>query len=148
MSQGLTAYLCCAGAAAAIDFYTTVFGAVETQRWTAPDGRIGHAELALAGQRLYLADEHPEIGVRGPRTLGGTAVSFVLDVPDADATVDRAVDAGAVLERPVTLQGHGARAGWIVDPFGHRWSLQTQVEQVSMDRLRERAGDDYDITGS
>jgi PhnB protein len=147
MSEGLTPYLCCADAAAAINFYTTVFGAVQVQRWTAPDGRIGHAELELAGQRLYVADEHPEIGVRGPRSFGGTAVSFVLNVPDADATVARAVDAGAVLERPVTMQDFGARAGWIVDPFGHRWNVQTPVEQVSMEQLHERVGDRYNITG-
>jgi PhnB protein len=146
MSQGLTPYLCCADAAAAIDFYTTVFGAVQMQRWTADDGRIGHAELELAGHRLFLADEHPEIGVRGPRTLGGTPVSFVLSVPDADATVARAVDAGATVERPVTLQDHGSRAGWIVDPFGHRWNVQTPVEQVSMAQLRDRVGDQYNIT--
>jgi PhnB protein len=146
MSQKLTPYLCCADAAAAIDFYSTVFGATQVQRWTAPDGRIGHAELDLAGQRLYLADEHPEIGAQGPRTLGGTPVSFVLDVPDADATVARAVDAGATVERPVTTQEHGARSGWILDPFGHRWSIQTPVEHVSTERLHERVGDQYDIT--
>jgi hypothetical protein len=72
--------LCCAEAAAS-DFYMTVFGAVRVQQWTADDGRIGHAELEPAGQRLSLADGHPEIGVRGPRTLGGTVVSFVLSVP-------------------------------------------------------------------
>ena len=146
MSQRLTPYLCCADAAAAIDFYTTVFGAVQVQRWTSSDGRIGHAELELAGQRLFLADEHPEIGVRGPRTLGGTAVSFVLSVPDADATVTRAVDAGSTLERPVTTQDFGARAGWIVDPFGHRWNVQTPFEQISMEQLRERVGNEYTIT--
>jgi len=146
MSQRLTPYLCCADTAAAIDFYTTVFGAVQVQRWTSADGRIGHAELELAGQRLFLADEHPEIGVRGPRTLGGTAVSFVLSVPDADATVTRAVDAGSTLERPVTTQDFGARAGWIVDPFGHRWNVQTPFEQISMEQLRERVGNEYTIT--
>ena len=114
MSQDLVPYLCCADAAAAIDFYRTTFGAVETQRWTADDGRIGHAELTLAGQTLFLADEHPEIGVRGPRSLGGTAVSFVLSVPDVDDTVARAVDAGATVERPVTVQYDGVRAGWIM----------------------------------
>jgi PhnB protein len=73
-------------------------------------------------------------------------VSFVLSVPDADATVARAVDAGATVERPVTLEDHGARAGWIVDPFGHRWNVQTPVEQVSIAQLRERVGNQYNIT--
>src|SRR4051794_38490735 len=87
--QSLTPYLCCADAAAAIDFYVTVLGAAEVQRWTAPDGRIGHAELRLAGGPLFLADEHPEIGVLGPRSIGGTPVSFVLTVPDARDMVAR-----------------------------------------------------------
>lgn len=146
MGLELVPYLSCADCAAAIDFYRTIFGAVEVQRWTADDGRIGHAELTLAGGPLYLADEYPEIGVRGPRALGGTPVSFVLGVPDVDATVARAVAAGATVERPVTMQDDGARAGWIVDPFGHRWNLQTPVEQVSGDELRDRVGDRYTIT--
>jgi PhnB protein len=147
MGQGLVPYLCCADAASAIDFYTSVFGASETQRWTADDGRIGHAELDLGGDPLYLADEHPEIGVRGPLAHGGTAVSFVLTVADADLTVAKALEAGATLERPVVLQHDGARAGWIVDPFGHRWNLSTPVEEAPVDQLRGRVGDQYRITG-
>lgn len=146
MGNGLVPYLCCADAAAAIDFYTSVFGAVEVQRWTADDGRIGHAELSLAGEPLFLADEHPEIGVRGPHAYGGTPVSFVLSVPDADVTVARACDAGATLERPVTMQDDGARAGWVIDPFGHRWNLQTPVDPTSAEQLRDRVGDQYTIT--
>ncbi|MEU4427959.1 VOC family protein [Actinoplanes sp. NPDC024001] len=146
MGQSLVPYLCCADAAAAIDFYTTVFGAAETQRWTAPDGRIGHAELTLAGWTLYLADEHPEFGARGPRSIGGTPVSFVLAVPDADATVDRAVAAGATVERPVTRQDDGSRSGWIIDPFGHRWNLLTPEEDLSAEQLRDRVGEAYEIT--
>ncbi|WP_328471085.1 VOC family protein [Actinoplanes sp. NBC_00393] len=125
MGQGLVPYLCCADAAAAIDFYTGVFGATEVQRWAGDDGRIGHAELALAGEPLYLADEHPEIGVRSPRSIGGTAVSLVLIVPDADAVVAAAVTAGAVVERPVKVEDDGSRGGWLVDPFGHRWRVES-----------------------
>jgi PhnB protein len=119
----LTPYLCCTDASAAIAFYACALGAAEVERWTADDGRIGHAELDIDGHAVYLADEHPEIGVVSPTTLGRTPVSFVLVVPDADAAVARAVDAGATVERPVTDQPGGRRAGWIVDPFGHRWNL-------------------------
>ncbi len=146
MGQGLVPYLCCADAAAAIAFYTAVFDAEEVQRWTADDGRIGHAELTVAGQTVYLADEHPEIGVRGPHVLGGTPVSFVLSVPDADATVTAAAAAGAAVERPVAPQADGTRSGWVVDPFGHRWNVQTVVDELPAEQLRERLGDHYDIT--
>ncbi|WP_229068884.1 VOC family protein [Actinoplanes sp. DH11] len=146
MGQGLVPYLCCADAASAIAFYTSVLGAVETQRWTADDGRIGHAELIFGDEPLYLADEHPEIGVRGPHAHGGTPVSLVLGVPDADATVAEALRAGATLERPVTAQDDGTRAGWIVDPSGHRWNVHSLAEELPPDRLRDRVGDRYDIT--
>jgi len=147
MAQRLTPYLCCADAAAAITFYTTVFGAVETQRWTGDDGRIGHAELTVAGQALYLADEHPEIGVRSPASLGGTAVSLVLTVPDAGETMARAVAAGARVERPVTAQDDGSRSGWLLDPAGHRWNVETPGPQLSVDQLRDQVGGQYDVTG-
>jgi PhnB protein len=121
--SSLTPYLCCANAAAALDFYTAAFGAIEIERWTGDDGRIGHAELDLGGSRMYLADEYPEIGVHGPSEPGRTPVSLVLEVPDVDATVTAAVDLGGVVERPIDAQPGGRRAGWLVDPFGHRWNL-------------------------
>ena len=66
-----------------------------------PDGRVGHAELALAGGVMYLADEFPEIGVVAPDP-GGVPVSLVLAVADVDEAVAAAVAAGARLTaRPV-----------------------------------------------
>jgi PhnB protein len=139
----LTPYLCCADAAAAIAFYHAAFGAVEVERWTADDGRIGHAQLDIQGSACYLADEHPEIGVVSPTTLGRTPVSFVLEVADADAAVEQAVAAGATLDRPVTDNPGGRRAGWIVDPYGHRWNLSAQRAEVVAPS--GRVGE-YDIT--
>jgi PhnB protein len=81
----------------------------------------------VQGNAVYLADEHPEIGVVSPSTLGRTPVSFVLEVPDADAAVDRAVAADATLDRPVTDHPGGRHAGWIVDPHGHRWNLSARA---------------------
>jgi len=139
----LTPYLCCTDASAAIAFYVAALGATEVERWTADDGRIGHAELDIDGSAVYLADEHPEIGVVSPTTLGRTPVSFVLAVPDADAAVARAVDAGATVERPVTDQPGQRRAGWIVDPFGHRWNLSSTTSPA--DAPEGRVGN-YTVT--
>jgi PhnB protein len=139
----LTPYLCCSDAAAAIAFYGSALGATEIERWTADDGRIGHAELDIAGNRVYLADEHPEIGVVSPTTLGRTPVALVLEVPDADAAVTRAVAAGATVERPVADHPGGRRAGWIVDPYGHRWNLTATT--VPAAAPSGRVGD-YEVT--
>lgn len=120
----VTPYLCANPAASAIDFYKEAFGATERYRMTGEDGRIGHAELTIGGTTLYLSDEWPEMGVRSPKSLGGNCVSFVVDVADVDAAWKRALDAGATIERPITDAPHG-RGGWLVDPFGHRWSIMT-----------------------
>jgi PhnB protein len=120
----VTAYLCAQGAAEAIEFYKRAFGAHERYRMPNPDGRIGHAEITVGDTLLMVSDEWPEMNVRSPRSLGGHSVSFVLDVADADDAFKRAVDAGATVERPLKDEPYG-RGGWVVDPFGHRWSIMT-----------------------
>lgn len=135
----VTPYLCVDGAAAAIAFYQQVFGAQERVRMADPSGRVGHAELALGDSMLMLADEHPEIGVVGPRTIGGTPVTIAVYVEDVDATVTRAVESGATVLRPVDDQFYGDRSGQFEDPFGHRWSVSTHVEDVSPEEMKRRA---------
>lgn len=143
----LTTYLAVNDAPAAIAFYKEAFGAVEEVRMTEPAGRVGHAEISIGGVRIYLADEHPEIGVKSPTTLGGSPVSLMLKVPDVDTTFARAVAAGATVERPVEDAFYGERSGWLIDPFGHRWSISTPIEEVSREEMQRRVGDSYDVTG-
>jgi uncharacterized glyoxalase superfamily protein PhnB len=127
-SGALTPYLVVADARAAIDWYVEVFGAVpRSEPIVMPDGRIGHAEVTVAGSRLMLSDEFAELDLLAPAARGGTTVTLHLQVEDPDGTVDRAVARGAVLERPVADQGHG-RTGVIRDLSGHRWMVQAPEE--------------------
>lgn len=135
-------YLCIRGAAKAIEFYASAFGARETfTRITDSSGRVGHAEIQIGASTIMLADEHPERGFVGPQTLGGSHMQFFVSVPDADAAVIRAIGAGGRLTRPVQNQFYGHRSGEITDPFGYRWTLSTKVEEVSDDEMRRRAAD-------
>src|SRR5579859_7783216 len=88
----LTPYLIVDGANAAIDFYRTVLGARERMRMPMPDGRIGHAELELGDSIIMLADENPDMDIRGPASIGGTPVSLHVYVEDSDATFARALE--------------------------------------------------------
>jgi PhnB protein len=135
---GITPYLHVDGAAAAIDFYTQVFGARERVRMPAPDGKIGHAELEIRDGLVMLADEFPEMGVRGPKSIGGSPVTLSLYVEDVDAVFERAIQAGASSTRPVEDQFYGDRSGQFEDPFGHRWSVATHVEDVAPDEMERR----------
>ncbi len=134
-----TPYLIVDGAARALDFYKRVFGAQERMRMPGPGGKVGHAEITIGDSVLMLADEHPEMGARGPRALGGSPVSVVLYVEDVDATVKAAVAAGAKLLQPVADKFYGDRSGTIEDPFGHHWHVSTHVEDVPPDEMGRRA---------
>jgi PhnB protein len=118
-------YICVDGAAAAIEFYKRAFGAQERCRLPVSEGGpLGHAELAIGNTVLFLADEYPQNNWLAPPHLAGTAASLVLAVDDCDAAFQRAIDAGATLERPIT-DGHDGRGGWLIDPYGHHWNVMT-----------------------
>src|SRR5215213_11831300 len=130
-SRGLSPYITMKDAAAALDFYREAFGAEEQFRLTAPEGRIGHAEIRVGGSNLMLSDEWPDFGALSPATIGGSPVKLHLYVADADLVVAGAVTKGATLLRPVADQFYGDRSGMIADPFGHTWFIATQKEVVA-----------------
>lgn len=135
----VTPYLIIKGAAGALDFYKQAFGATELFRMEAPGGRIGHAEIRIGDSPIMLADEHPEIGALSPQSRGGTSVSILLYVEDADKLTEQAVAAGATVLRPIQNQFYGDRSASLADPFGHQWHIATHVEDVSVDEMRKRA---------
>jgi PhnB protein len=137
--RNVTPYLIVDGAAKAIDFYRKVFGASEKMRMPGPGGKVGHAELTIGDSMIMLADEHPDMGHRGPLAYAGSAVSLMVYVPDVDATVKVAIADGAKVVRPVENQFYGDRLGTIEDPFGHRWHVATHVEDVPPDEMAKRA---------
>src|SRR5438093_1085922 len=131
----VTPYLIVDGGDAAIRFYTEVLGAKERMRMGGPDGTVGHAELELGSSLVMLADEHPEMGARGPRTIGGSPVMIHLYVEDVDSVFQAALAAGATETRAVEDKFYGERGGEFEDPFGHRWSVATHVEDVPPEEM-------------
>lgn len=134
-------YLIVDGADAAIQFYTKVFGATERVRMGGPDGTVGHAELEIGTGLVMLADEHPEMGARGPKSVGGTPVTISVYVEDVDTTFETALAAGATEQRGLENQFYGDRVGQFEDPFGHKWHVATHVEDVPADEMQRRAAE-------
>jgi len=134
----LFAYLRLENAAKAIDFYCEAFGAKEKFRLSEPGGRIGHAELELGGTTLMLSDEFPELGIRGPKKIGGTSATLHLHVDDADAMIGRAVAAGAEIVREPQDHFYGERSGTLRDPFGHEWNIGHEIEKVAPAEMQRR----------
>jgi PhnB protein len=139
MNATITPYLCARNAAAAVDFYVKTFGAEEILRLDQPDGRLGHCELKIGDGVVMLADEFPELEFFSPEHLNGTSVSVHILVPDVDTTIEKAVAAGATLQRPVKDEFYGHRTGTIIDPFGHRWLIGTVIEDLSTEEIKKRA---------
>lgn len=137
----LTPVLLVDGGADAIAFYVDVLGATERMRMPGPDGKIGHAELTIGDSLVMLADEDPDMGMPGPRSVGGTPVQLHVYVSDADAAYARALQLGATALQPVQDQFYGDRSGQFEDPFGHRWNVATHVEDVSEEEMARRAAE-------
>ena len=140
--EGVTPYLICRNAEAAIEFYKKAFGAIELFRIGEP-GMVGHAEIKIGKAIIMLADEHPQMGVVSPDTLGGTPVQLMIYVDDVDIFTANAVGEGLTVLRPVQDQFYGDRSGQFKDPFGHVWSFATHVEDVTSDEMKERAAAMY-----
>ncbi len=136
--HSVTPYLIISGAARALEFYKKVFGATEIFRFDGPNGTIAHAEIKIGDSMVMLSDEYGEMGFRGPQSIGGSPVGIMLYVDDVDRIFNRAVAEGASVKQPLEDKFYGDRAGTVVDPFGHLWTISTHKEDVSPEEMKRR----------
>lgn len=134
----LYVYLRARQAEKAVAFYRAAFEATEKFRLTAPDGRIGHVELLFGGTTVMLSDEFAEHGCLAPDPEAGGSVSIHLHVDDADATIARALEAGARLVRPAADHFYGERSGTVRDPFGYDWMIGHAIEELAPEEMQRR----------
>ena len=135
----LTPFLICKDAAQALEFYARAFGAEVVSQLVGPNGKLMHAALRVGDSVLMLTDECPEMGAFNPLHFGGTAVTIHLSVAVADASFARAIAAGAKPLMPVAEMFWGARYGVFTDPYGHAWSVATQVKDLSPQEIEAAA---------
>lgn len=132
----LTPHLIVDGAGAAMDFYKTAFGALELGRMPMPDGkRLMHAVMSFGNSMLFLVDAFEEMGMKGPKALGGSGVALHLYVADVDAAFKRAVSAGCTASMPPADMFWGDRYAKVKDPFGHEWSMATHVRDMTPEEM-------------
>jgi PhnB protein len=133
-----TPYLIVNGAAAALEFYKKAFGATELVRMPGPGGKIMHAEIKIGDSPIMLGDEVPERDIKGPISLGGTPIGMCLYVPDVDTMFAAAIAAGGKELHPIKNQFYGDRSGTLIDPFGHKWTIATHIEDLTPEQMRQR----------
>ena len=136
--SSVTPYMCFKDAAFAIQFYKAAFGAKENSRLVAQGNKIVHAEINIAGTRVMLSDEHPQMGAISAESMGGSPIKLQIFVKDADAFFKKALAAGATQVRAVTNEFYGMRSGVISDPFGYAWFIAHQVENLTHRQIEKR----------
>jgi PhnB protein len=134
----LTPYLVCRGAANAIDFYKKAFSAKERTRMLGPGGSVMHAELLIGESIMMLGDEMLETGATSPHTVGGTATGLFIYTANVDQAYAKAIAAGAKPEMPPMDMFWGDRYCKFVDPFGHKWSMATHLEDLTPKQMQKR----------
>lgn len=134
----VTPYMIIKDAAAALAFYKQAFSAEEIGQLVTPDGTIMHGEFKIGNSHVMYAEENLDMSMQGPNVLGGAAISICLYVENADDVFEQAIQAGAKEIRPIEDQFWGDRSGTVKDPFGHSWTILTQIEKVSWDEMQQR----------
>jgi len=76
--------------------------------------------------------------ILGPKKRGGPTASLMIYLADVDSAFDRAVREGATVDKAIENQFWGDRMGTVIDPFGHKWTLGTHVEDVPEDEMKKR----------
>src|SRR5207248_9102678 len=69
-------------------------------------------------------------GDQSHSALGNNAVTIALCIGNVDKVWQQAVDAGAKVTMPLDNQFWGERYGQLTDPYGHHWSLASQVNMT------------------
>ena len=110
-----------------ISFYENAFGAIDLKRWENDDKTIHVAEMSIDGALFHLHEEKPGAGQFDPMGINGTTTLIGLFVPDVDAVMNKAIEAGAKIVSRAQSYDYGYRQGQIKDPFGHVWMIEMKI---------------------
>jgi uncharacterized glyoxalase superfamily protein PhnB len=127
----VTPYLTIQGAAQAIEFLKTAFGAKEIYKMATPDGIVRHAEVRIGDSMVMLGEATPEF-----TPMPGNLYLYVEDV---DRVYEKALQAGATSIREPRDEFYGDRSGGVRDAAGNMWWLATHIEDVPPGELEKRA---------
>jgi PhnB protein len=130
--------LFCRDPVAEMEFCTTVFGAVALNRRPGPDGSVAHALLTIGPAMIMIESEWPQVANRAPAADGSSPVVLYVYVENVDATMERAMAAGAKALMPPTNQFWGDRTAWFMDGAGHVWTIATRIEESTEEERRNR----------
>lgn len=127
----VTPQLVCKDARALVAWAGKAFGAELAHAMPNPDGKgIMHGMMVIGGAKIFVSDAG---GFAQP-----TSANLFVYVPDVDAAVGRAVEAGGKVLAPVSDMFWGDRWGMVADPSGNVWQVATHTENVTPEEMQAR----------
>src|SRR5580700_304137 len=127
----VTPYLAVPDAQGLIDFMVKVFDAKEREIIRKSDGQINHAEIQIGDSVIMLGSTSS--------TWGNATATLYVYVDDADATYQKALNAGAISLSEPANQFYGDRHAGVKDANGISWWIATHFEDVLPEELARRA---------
>jgi PhnB protein len=137
---GLTLFVPHGRQEAAAAFYMKAFAAVSPRHWINPrTGEVTGVDVTIGRATFTVCGANPkreaDPNMPGPCPVpapgrGSTVLQVCVD--DLDATLERAVAAGATVRTPIQNADWGDRIATVIDPFGHIWALAAIREWVSI----------------
>ena len=100
-------------------FLEQAFGGREVGRTTIEDGTVVNLQIRVGTVTMMIGQ------ARDPYPAMPTA--WYIYVEDADRSMTRAIDAGAILEMAVMDMPYGDRQGGVIDPFGNIWWVSQRL---------------------
>lgn len=120
----------------AMAFYKSAFGAEERMCMRSKDGRVQHAEIRIGDSCVMMAEETPSHEAFAVPHYGGSPITLMLYTENTDAMYARAVKAGGKSLREPADQPYGTRMAGVQDPFGYKWWIGTQIEDMSVEEMQ------------
>jgi uncharacterized glyoxalase superfamily protein PhnB len=112
----------------AVEWLCGVFGFTERLRHTGRDGKIGHAQVAVAEGAIMLGRRGAEFHPPRPDEV---SQYVVVHVDDVDGHFHRAKQFGATIVRAPSDMPFGERQYTAQDPGGHRWTFSQHIADVT-----------------
>lgn len=138
-NQRIIPYLAYADAPAAVEFLCRAYGFEAGVQMEMGDGVLGHAELHLGDNVVFLSTAFAEMGHASPKDLAAVHGQVMIYVDDVDAHYEHARAAGAEIAEEIADQFYGDRNYRTVDPEGHHWIFTQHVRDVSPEELKAAA---------
>ncbi|MYH16153.1 MAG: glyoxalase/bleomycin resistance/extradiol dioxygenase family protein [Gammaproteobacteria bacterium] len=138
-NQRIIPYLAYADAPAAVEFLCNAYGFEEGLLMEMGEGVLGHAELHLGDNVVFLATAFEEMGHASPKDLGSVHAQVMVYVDDVDAHYERAKGAGAEITEAIADQFYGDRTYRTVDLEGHHWTFSQHIRDVSPEEMKAAA---------